>query len=110
MNEQTIQQLPIVGVRGRKPLNFINFQPGVVVGGNTGGGVNINGTRDCAQNCTLDGIDINEDSAEGSDFSSLRVLRSNLSRRSDLEKQGVLLSESAWTTFLLTAPPQLLYS
>lgn len=80
VNEQTIQQLPIVGVRGRNPLNFINFQPGVVVGGNTGGGVNINGTRDRAQNFTLDGIDINEDSAGGSDFSPLRVNPDSISQ------------------------------
>ena len=73
VNQQTIQQLPIVGDRGRNPLSFINFQPGVVLGGNTGGGVNVNGTRDRAQNFTLDGIDINEDSAPGSDFSPLRT-------------------------------------
>lgn len=73
VNQQTIEQLPIVGDRGRNPLSFINFQPGVVVGGNTGGGVNVNGTRDRAQNFTLDGIDINEDSAGGSNFSPLRT-------------------------------------
>lgn len=73
VNQQAIENLPIVGARGRNPLNFIDFQPGVVVGGNTGGGVNINGSRDRAQNFTLDGIDVNENSAPGSDFSPLRV-------------------------------------
>lgn len=35
VEQQTIVALPIVGARGRNPLDFINFQPGVVVGANT---------------------------------------------------------------------------
>ncbi len=74
VDQHTIQELPIVGVRGRNPLNFINFQPGVSVCGNcAGGGVNVNGSRDRAWNFTLDGIDINETSAGGSNFSPLRT-------------------------------------
>ena len=60
--------LPIVGNRGRNPLEFINFQPGVVTGANTGGGIHVHGSRDRAFNFTLDGIDINETSAGGSNF------------------------------------------
>jgi hypothetical protein len=37
VNQQAIQNLPIVGVRGRNPLTFVLFQPGVVSGANTGG-------------------------------------------------------------------------
>lgn len=74
LSQHTIEELPIVQTRGRNPLTFIDFQPGVVAGQcNTGGCVNVNGTRDRAQNFTLDGIDINETSAGGSDFSPLRT-------------------------------------
>src|SRR5206468_3851201 len=54
------------------PLDLLNFQPGVVIGGNTGGAVNVNGSRDRAFNFTLDGIDINESTAGGSNFTPLR--------------------------------------
>ena len=64
--------MPIVGTRGRNPLDLLNFQPGVVFGGNTGGAVNVNGSRDRAFNFTLDGIDINESTAGGSNFTPLR--------------------------------------
>ncbi len=73
VEQQTIVALPIVGARGRNPLEFINFQPGVVVGANTGGGVHVHGARDRAVNFTLDGIDTNETSAGGSNFSPTRV-------------------------------------
>jgi hypothetical protein len=73
VNQQAIQNLPIVGVRGRNPLTFVLFQPGVVSGANTGGGVHVHGSRDRAWNFTLDGIDINETSAGGSNFSPLRT-------------------------------------
>src|SRR5215213_8596098 len=69
---RTLLTLPIVGNRGRNPLEFINFQPGVVTGSNTGGGVHVHGARDRAFNFTLDGIDINESSAGGSNFTPLR--------------------------------------
>jgi hypothetical protein len=72
IEQKTLESLPIVGTRGRNPLDLLNFQPGVVFGGNTGGGVNVNGSRDRAFNFTLDGIDINESTAGGSNFTPLR--------------------------------------
>jgi hypothetical protein len=72
VEERTLETLPIVGTRGRNPLNFVDFQPGVVTGANTGGGVHVNGSRDRAFNFTLDGIDVNETSAGGSDFTPIR--------------------------------------
>lgn len=68
-----VTQLPIVGVRGRNPLDLVNFQPGVVVGANTGGGIHVHGARDRAWNYTLDGVDINETSAPGSGFTPIRL-------------------------------------
>ena len=72
IEQHTLESLPIVGTRGRNPLDLLNFQPGVVFGGNTGGSVNVNGSRDRAFNFTLDGIDINESTAGGSNFTPLR--------------------------------------
>lgn len=72
IDQKTLESLPIVGTRGRNPLDLLNFQPGVVVGGNTGGGVNVHGSRDRSFNFTLDGVDINESSAGGSNFTPLR--------------------------------------
>ncbi|HEX5709413.1 MAG TPA: TonB-dependent receptor [Pyrinomonadaceae bacterium] len=72
VEQKTLEALPIVGVRGRNPLSLINFQPGVVSGANTGGGIHVHGARDRAFNFTLDGIDINESSAGGSNFTPLR--------------------------------------
>ncbi|MEK7856223.1 MAG: TonB-dependent receptor, partial [Acidobacteriota bacterium] len=72
IEQQTLESLPIVGLRGRNPLDLLNFQPGVVSGANTGGGVHVNGSRDRAFNFTLDGIDINESTAGGSNFTPLR--------------------------------------
>jgi hypothetical protein len=72
IDQRTLEALPIVGTRGRNPLDLLNFQPGVVIGGNTGGGVSVNGSRDRAFNFTLDGIDINESTAGGSNFTPLR--------------------------------------
>src|SRR6185312_587087 len=66
IEQRALESLPIVGTRGRNPLDLLNFQPGVVIGGNTGGAVNVNGSRDRAFNFTLDGIDINESTAGGS--------------------------------------------
>ncbi|MEP6944846.1 MAG: carboxypeptidase-like regulatory domain-containing protein, partial [Acidobacteriota bacterium] len=37
IEQKTLESLPIVGTRGRNPLDLLNFQPGVVFGGNTGG-------------------------------------------------------------------------
>jgi len=73
VEQRALETLPIVGVRGRNPLSFINFQPGVVSGANTGGGIHVHGARDRAFNFTLDGIDINETSAGGSNFTPLRT-------------------------------------
>jgi hypothetical protein len=72
IEQRSLESLPIVGLRGRNPLDLLNFMPGVVSGANTGGGVHVNGSRDRAFNFTLDGIDINESTAGGSNFTPLR--------------------------------------
>ncbi len=72
IEQKAVESLPIVGLRGRNPLDLVDFQPGVTVGSNTGGGVHVNGSRDRSFNFTLDGIDINESSAGGSNFTPLR--------------------------------------
>ncbi len=77
--ETTIRDLPIVGVRGRNPLDLVTRQPGVVSGANTGGGVHVNGARDRAWNFTIDGIDANETSAGGSNFAPIRMNPDTLS-------------------------------
>jgi hypothetical protein len=76
VDNKTLTDLPLgleSGTGGRNPLIFVRLQPGVVVGANTGGGSHVNGARDRAFNYTLDGIDINESSAGGSEFSPLRT-------------------------------------
>ncbi len=73
LNQRTIQDIPIVGGRGRNILSALTYQPGVVSGGNTGGGVHVNGARDRSWNYTLDGIDVNETSAGGSNSSPVRT-------------------------------------
>ena len=72
LTQNVIQAMPIVGTRGRNPLDLVTLQPGVVSGANTGGGVHVNGARDRSWNYTLDGIDVNETSAGGGSFSPLR--------------------------------------
>src|SRR5918998_5609179 len=78
VEERSLEALPIVGERGRNPLQFISLQPGVIgngragTGGNTGGNVHVHGARDRAFNFTLDGIDINESSSGGSNFTPLK--------------------------------------
>ncbi len=72
-SDKVIADLPIVGSRGRNPLDLVTRQPGVVSGANTGGGVHVNGARDRAWNFTVDGIDANETSAGGSNFSPIRM-------------------------------------
>jgi hypothetical protein len=69
----TIQNLPIVGSRGRNPLSFLNFQPGVVNTDASGGAVHVHGARDRAWNYTLDGVDANETSFGGSNFAPIRT-------------------------------------
>lgn len=68
-----IRDLPIVGTRGRNPLDLVLRQPGVVSGANTGGGTHVHGARDRAWNFTVDGIDANETSAGGSNFAPIRT-------------------------------------
>jgi Carboxypeptidase regulatory-like domain/TonB-dependent Receptor Plug Domain len=73
--------LPIVTGRGRNPLELVELEPGVVDGSGfnqgganiAGGGVYANGARDRAWNYTLDGVDANETSAGGSNFSPLHL-------------------------------------
>lgn len=72
IDQRAVESLPIIGLRGRNPLDLVDFQPGANVGANTGGGIHINGSRDRSFNYTLDGIDINESSAGGSNFTPLR--------------------------------------
>jgi hypothetical protein len=72
-SDQVIKDLPIVGTRGRNPIELVTRQPGVVSGANTGGGVHVNGARDRAWNYTIDGIDANETSAGGSNFAPIRT-------------------------------------
>jgi hypothetical protein len=72
-DQRTIESLPILGGRGRNPLDLLLTQPGVVSGANTGGGIHVHGARDRSWNFTLDGIDTNETSAGGSNFSPLRT-------------------------------------
>lgn len=76
LDSKTLTDLPLgleSGTGGRNPLIFIRLQPGLNFGANTGGASHINGARDRAFNYTLDGIDINETSAGGSEFASLRT-------------------------------------
>src|SRR5207237_3817100 len=62
---RSIRELPIVGTRGRNPIDLVLIQPGVVNGANTGAGIHVNGARDRSWNYTIDGIDSNETSAGG---------------------------------------------
>lgn len=71
IENRSLEAAPIVGSRGRNPLSLMNFQPGVTSAG-TAGGVHIHGSRDRAFNYTLDGIDINESSNGGANFTPLR--------------------------------------
>ncbi len=76
VDNKTLVDLPLgleSGTGGRNPLIFVRLQPGVNTGSNTGGGSHVNGARDRAFNYTLDGIDINESSAGGSQFSPIRT-------------------------------------
>lgn len=72
IDQRAIESLPIIGLRGRNPLDLVDFQPGASVGANTGGGIHVHGSRDRSFNYTLDGIDINDPSAGGSNFTPLR--------------------------------------
>ncbi len=73
LTEKTITDLPIVGTRGRNPLDLVLLQPGTFSGSNTGGGYHVHGARDRAWNFTLDGIDNNDPSAGGSNFAPTRT-------------------------------------
>ncbi|HYP09414.1 MAG TPA: TonB-dependent receptor, partial [Bryobacteraceae bacterium] len=65
LNEKTIKDMPIIGTRGRSPLQLILLQPGVVSGPSSGAEVHVHGARDRAFNYTLDGLDNNEASQGG---------------------------------------------
>ncbi len=80
VEEKALTTLPIVGSRGRNPLSFILFQPGVTPDANTGGGVHVHGSRDRAFNFTLDGIDINDTTSGGSNFTPIRANPDSLSQ------------------------------
>jgi len=80
VEQHTLEALPIVGTRGRNPLSFILFQPGVAPDANTGGGIHVHGARDRAFNFTLDGIDINDTTAGGSNFTPIRTNPDSLSQ------------------------------
>jgi carboxypeptidase family protein len=81
IDQRALDTLPVVGARGRSPLSLLELVPGVVDGGPlnsgganiAGGGVSVDGSRDRAWSYTLDGIDINETSAPGANFSPLRT-------------------------------------
>lgn len=81
LDNTELNTLPIVTTRGRNPLSLLELMPGVVDGSGfnqgganiAGGGVYVNGARDRAWNYTLDGIDANETSAGGSNFSPLHL-------------------------------------
>jgi hypothetical protein len=73
VTQQALADLPIVGSRGRNPLDLVITQPGVVSGAPTGGGIYVHGARDRAWNYTLDGIDVNDSSQGGSNTTSFRV-------------------------------------
>src|SRR3989442_3531075 len=71
-----VTTLPIVGTRGRTPLQFVEIVPGVTDAGGSnqtgatvpGDGVSVNGSRHRAWNSTLDCLDNNENSAGGFNF------------------------------------------
>jgi hypothetical protein len=72
VSQEAVMDLPIVGTRGRNPLDLVLMQPGVVSGAPTGGGIYVHGARDRSWNYTLDGIDINDASQGGSNSTSFR--------------------------------------
>jgi hypothetical protein len=75
VEQRVLQDLPIVGTRGRNPLDLVYVQPGVVVadGNMAGGGIFVHGARDRSWNYTLDGIDNNEASYGGSNMAPTRT-------------------------------------
>jgi hypothetical protein len=77
LNEKTIKDMPIIGTRGRSPLQLILLQPGVVTGPSTGAEVHVHGARDRAFNYTLDGLDNNEASQGGGTQDSANPTRTN---------------------------------
>jgi hypothetical protein len=73
VTKQEVQDLAIVGSRGRNPLDLIFMEPGVVNGAPTGGTYYVHGARDRSWNYTIDGIDANDSSQGGSNTTSFRV-------------------------------------
>src|SRR5512140_3042103 len=68
VEQRVLADLPILGTRGRNPLDLVFTQPGVMAtdGNQAGGGIYVHGARDRSWNYTLDGIDDNESSYGGS--------------------------------------------
>src|SRR5581483_592984 len=77
VDNATLTELPVVGVRGRNSLDILRVVPGVQIGDglrcNTGGCSSVNGQRARSFNYTLDGIDTNVTSAGGSELSPARI-------------------------------------
>ena len=113
IDNQTLTQLPIVGARGRNPLALVTLVPGVIVNGaeSTGGGVNVNGSRDRAWNYVLDGVDVNESSSGGGNSSpahlnpdmlaEFRVITSNFTPEYGRNSGGqvVMVTKSGTNSF-----------
>jgi hypothetical protein len=73
ISSTAIKDLPVVGSRGRNPLDLVITQPGVVSGAPTAAGIHVHGARDRSWNYTLDGIDVNDSSQGGSNTTSFRL-------------------------------------
>ena len=75
VEQRVLQDLPILGTRGRNPLDLVYTQPGVVLtdGNMAGGGIYVHGARDRSWNYTLDGVDNNESSYGGSNTAPART-------------------------------------
>jgi hypothetical protein len=68
VSQEAVMVLPIVGTRGRNPLDLVLMQPSVVSGAPTGGSIYVHGARDRSWNYTLDGIEINVRSVRPNSF------------------------------------------
>lgn len=76
IDQASLAQLPIIGIRGRNAISLVALVPGVQEGGircNSGGCSSVHGSRDRAWNYTLDGVDTNETSAGGAQLSPTRI-------------------------------------
>ncbi|MEO5936232.1 MAG: carboxypeptidase regulatory-like domain-containing protein, partial [Terriglobales bacterium] len=77
VEQVSLAQMPIIGIRGRNALSLVGNVAGVQEGGgfrcNSGGCSSVHGSRDRAWNYTLDGVDTNETSAGGAALSPARI-------------------------------------